>query len=204
MAPAMPRKRDTRDENEEAARVIRQSTEGGDRLPEAQESAWEAWARGIQAVDDRTRTLLMAAFEAGAASANAGRVKGAKAGGAARAAKLTAKRKRDIAQRAARLFGGCYRNAPRRSAARLRRGRPSSPTKNTGGPCQGPARHSPASGSKRRGTQGPAAPGSPRHGGDPTRWPLGLQPSIQLWIERRRPWWLSPPTTLVGIVRGGS
>ena len=96
-----PMRRKNHDENEAAARVIREATKGSDELPETAEAAWADWARRIHGLDERTRTLCRAAFEAGAASANAGRVKGAKAGGAARAASLTDKQRKTIAKKGA-------------------------------------------------------------------------------------------------------
>ena len=97
-----------RDENEDAAEVVRQSTAAHDELPKGVEAAWSAWSARIQAVDERTRTLLRAAFEAGAAAmdrepvaARLGKL-GASKGGDARAASLTKKRRAEIAKRAAR------------------------------------------------------------------------------------------------------
>lgn len=56
----------TSDPNEEAARVVRESTANGEKaLPGDLEEAWVIWSRGIKNVDQRTRTLLKAAFEAG-------------------------------------------------------------------------------------------------------------------------------------------
>ena len=57
------------DENVEAARVVHESTSRDDALPESLEAAWEAWSAGIQGCDERTMTLLRAAFEAGAKAA---------------------------------------------------------------------------------------------------------------------------------------
>ena len=56
--------RDT-DENEDAARVVRESTTSDEALPAGLEAAWEAWSAGVQGCDERTMTLLRAAFEAG-------------------------------------------------------------------------------------------------------------------------------------------
>lgn len=53
------------DSNEDAARVVAESTSGTDSAPESMEAAWEAWSRRIRDVDQRTLTLLKAAFEAG-------------------------------------------------------------------------------------------------------------------------------------------
>ena len=52
------------DPNVEAARVVRESTEG-EGLPADREAAWTEWSRGIKNVDERGMTLLRAAFEAG-------------------------------------------------------------------------------------------------------------------------------------------
>ena len=54
------------DPNEDAARVLREATAAGaDALPADLEAAWSAWSRAIKATDQRTMTLLRAAFEAG-------------------------------------------------------------------------------------------------------------------------------------------
>jgi len=58
-----------RDENEAAADVVRRATSKPDELPVDLEAAWADWSRRIQGVDERTRTLLRAAFEAGAEAA---------------------------------------------------------------------------------------------------------------------------------------
>ncbi|SRR5258706_9960182 len=91
------------DENEEAARVVRRATNGPAPMHDNVEAAWEAWSRQIQGVDARTRTLLRAAFEAGAEvgpliRSRAGGLKG----GAARASSLSPKRKSSIARTAAK------------------------------------------------------------------------------------------------------
>ena len=54
-----------RDPNEAAADLLRKATGEDDRLPPNVEGAWEAWIGSIQQVDERVRTLLRAAFEAG-------------------------------------------------------------------------------------------------------------------------------------------
>lgn len=91
------------DPNQEAARLVDRATRGApEEMPADLEAAWEAWSGRIQGCDERTMTLLRAAFEAGAASSNAGRVRGAKAGGAARAAKLSDRRRKAIARKAAK------------------------------------------------------------------------------------------------------
>lgn len=54
------------DPNETAHRVAGKATKSDD-LPADLEAAWEAWSKSIKGVDDeRTWTLLRAAFEAGA------------------------------------------------------------------------------------------------------------------------------------------
>lgn len=55
----------THDPNAEAARVVRETTGDGDALPPDMEAAWEAWIGSIKGIDERARTLLRAAFEAG-------------------------------------------------------------------------------------------------------------------------------------------
>jgi len=54
------------DPNQEAARIVRDTTRDDDALPPDVEAAWREWIGRIQGVDERTRTLLRAAFEAGA------------------------------------------------------------------------------------------------------------------------------------------
>lgn len=54
-----------RDPNEAAADLLRKATQDEDSLPPDLEAAWEAWIGSIQKVDERARTLLRAAFEAG-------------------------------------------------------------------------------------------------------------------------------------------
>jgi hypothetical protein len=56
------------DLNEEAAGVVRIATGAGDALPPELGAAWESWSKCIHGVDERTWTLLKAAFEAGAES----------------------------------------------------------------------------------------------------------------------------------------
>lgn len=53
------------DPNEQAARVVRAATGKPEPLPADLEAAWEAWASHIHSCDERTKTLLRAAFEAG-------------------------------------------------------------------------------------------------------------------------------------------
>lgn len=59
------------DANETAHRIARETTKT-DKLPADIEAAWEAWISGIQQVDERARTLLRAAFEAGVEAASSG------------------------------------------------------------------------------------------------------------------------------------
>jgi hypothetical protein len=65
VAPVPKAKPGHGDPNEEAARVLCESTDRRDDLLSDIEGAWAAWSRRIQGVDERTRTLLRAAFEAG-------------------------------------------------------------------------------------------------------------------------------------------
>lgn len=57
------------DPNEAAARLVHEATCRDEKAPADLESAWRAWSKGIQATDERTMTLLRAAFEAGYDSA---------------------------------------------------------------------------------------------------------------------------------------
>jgi len=57
------------DPNKEAARVVRKATDEGNSLPAELEAAWAEWIKGIQGIDERARTLLRAAFEAGVEAA---------------------------------------------------------------------------------------------------------------------------------------
>lgn len=102
-----PKRPTERDENEEAARVVRVATERPATVPEDLESAWTSWSGHLQRVDARTMELLRAAFAAGHESGRSalGRM-GAKKGGDARAAKLSGKRRSEIAKKAARKRWG--------------------------------------------------------------------------------------------------
>jgi hypothetical protein len=53
------------DPNSSVARVIRETLAHDDELPADVEAAWAAWIKGVQKIDERTRNLLRAAFEAG-------------------------------------------------------------------------------------------------------------------------------------------
>ena len=104
-----PDQKQREDENQAAHRVVRKSTgEGEQASPPGLEEAWREWSQHIQKVDERSLTLLRAAFEAGyeagasGGAASLGRAGGLK-GGKARASKLTAEERRDIAQRAAQI-----------------------------------------------------------------------------------------------------
>lgn len=65
----MPKHPNKRDANEDAADVVRRSTGAQDNLPADMEAAWADWSKRIKGVDERTLTLLRAAFEAGADAA---------------------------------------------------------------------------------------------------------------------------------------
>lgn len=57
---------DKPDVSENAARIVQESTQSTEKpLPADLEAAWEEWSRGLGRVDERTMTLLKAAFEAG-------------------------------------------------------------------------------------------------------------------------------------------
>jgi hypothetical protein len=53
------------DSNVNAKRVADEATGADDPLPADLEAAWAEWSKSIKNVDERTRTLLRAAFEAG-------------------------------------------------------------------------------------------------------------------------------------------
>ena len=61
----MPKRPHDTDPNSSIARVVAQTAGKADELPADAEAAWAAWSKRIQKVDERTRTLLRAAFEAG-------------------------------------------------------------------------------------------------------------------------------------------
>jgi hypothetical protein len=65
----MRRPRHDPDPNSSLARVVAETAGKADELPPDVEAAWTDWKRRIQRVDERTRTLLRAAFEAGVAAA---------------------------------------------------------------------------------------------------------------------------------------
>lgn len=92
----------SRDPNEAAADAVHRLTDEGEPLPPDLEAAWEAWIKGIQGTDERVRTLLRAAFEAGAeAGGKSFAASGGRAGGKARADKLTPEQRSEIARKAA-------------------------------------------------------------------------------------------------------
>ncbi len=100
------------DPNEETARIVPATTGRPDDLPADAEAAWEALIARIHSCDDRTRTLLRAAFEAGVDAGKLvspgsalGRL-GASKGGQARAASLSKKRRVEIAKKAAKKRWG--------------------------------------------------------------------------------------------------
>ena len=53
------------DPNENAARIVAESTTDISSLPGDVETAWKEWSSHIQNVDERGMSLLRAAFEAG-------------------------------------------------------------------------------------------------------------------------------------------
>ena len=55
----------TPDPNTTAARIVRDATGEDAALPPEIEAAWARWIAGVQKVDERAKTLLRAAFEAG-------------------------------------------------------------------------------------------------------------------------------------------
>ncbi|MEX0655353.1 MAG: hypothetical protein WD534_18075 [Phycisphaeraceae bacterium] len=58
------------DPNQTGHRVVSDATAKHEQpLPADLEQAWAEWSKGVQQVDERTRTLLRAAFEAGASAA---------------------------------------------------------------------------------------------------------------------------------------
>ena len=57
------------DSNETAAKMVRKLTDQEETLPANLEAAWERWIAGVQKVDERAKTLLRAAFEAGVEAA---------------------------------------------------------------------------------------------------------------------------------------
>ena len=53
------------DPNLTASRIVAELAAGSDALPADVETAWQAWSKQIQRVDERGMSLLKAAFEAG-------------------------------------------------------------------------------------------------------------------------------------------
>lgn len=99
------------DANQDAARVVGEATGSHAAPPDDQDAAWADWSRRIQGTDERTLTLLRAAFDAGVDTGRAlagkahGRAGGLK-GGRARARSLSKKQRKDIATKAARSRWG--------------------------------------------------------------------------------------------------
>ena len=57
------------DPNQNAARIVNESTGEEKPLPSDLEAAWSEWSKSIKGVDERGWTLLRAAFEAGYSAA---------------------------------------------------------------------------------------------------------------------------------------
>lgn len=53
------------DPNQNAARIVGETTGKEKPLPDDMEAAWAVWSKSIKGVDERGWTLLRAAFEAG-------------------------------------------------------------------------------------------------------------------------------------------
>jgi hypothetical protein len=90
-----------------AARIVGEATAEAGATADDVDAAWAEWSSHLQNVDERTMTLLRAAYEAGfeangkhTGAAELGRL-GGKKGGRARADKLSAARKSEIAKKAA-------------------------------------------------------------------------------------------------------
>lgn len=101
MKPKQPR---SSDPNRSAADAVRASTDRpDDQLPPSSEAVWAAWSAGVQRIDERTRVLLRAAFEAGheAGMSEFARDKGRK-GGLARLSSMTPDERSESARAAAR------------------------------------------------------------------------------------------------------
>lgn len=88
--------------------MVREATnDSGDALSPGLEASWSEWIKGIHGIDERVRTLLRAAFEAGVeagqgmSAAELGRRGGLK-GGKARAEKLTPAQRSEIAKKGAK------------------------------------------------------------------------------------------------------
>jgi len=95
------------DPNENAKRIVAESTSEASPPPRGLEEAWREWSKHIQNVDERGMELLQAAFEAGweagkptSGAAALGRLGGLK-GGKARAASLSREQRAEIAKKAA-------------------------------------------------------------------------------------------------------
>lgn len=103
----MATQKHTPDPNENAARIMAESTANSEPPQADLEAGWAKWSSRIQGVDERALTLLRAAFEAGwegaskFSAAAMGRAGGLK-GGKARAEKLSAAERSEIAKKAAK------------------------------------------------------------------------------------------------------
>lgn len=98
-----PKRAVDRDGNEDAAEVVRRTTAQPDPIPEGLEAAWVAWSKRIYGVDERTLTLLRAAFEAGAEAGPKARSRaGGLKGGKTRAERLSATQRQEVARTAAK------------------------------------------------------------------------------------------------------
>ena len=90
------------DPNQNAARIVGETTGEEKPLPADLEAAWAEWSKAIKGVDERGWTLLRAAFEAGwEAGQSSSAASGGRAGGKARAEKLSPKQRSEIAKKAA-------------------------------------------------------------------------------------------------------
>lgn len=104
----MSKTKQTADPNAAAFNVAEKLAEVAAKMPLKMEAAWAEWLSHLQGVDERTLSLLRAAFEmgyedgyrSGLPAAALGRLGGLK-GGKARAAKLTPEQRKAIAKKAA-------------------------------------------------------------------------------------------------------
>lgn len=91
------------DPNTEATQIMGESTGEEKPLPADLEAAWAEWSKSIKGVDERSWTLLRAAFEVGIeARAKSFAASGGKIGGPARAEKLSPTKRSEIAKKAAK------------------------------------------------------------------------------------------------------
>lgn len=102
-----PKQHPSSDPNSAASKATQDSTGNtSEALPGDLEAAWTVWGAAIQRVDERTRNLLRAAFEAGHESGRAaGRTEFAQTvgrrGGRARLSTMTGQERSDAAKAAA-------------------------------------------------------------------------------------------------------